>query len=199
MPGAQLLVIRSDADPVTNLLSIGSVNDVKAMLMRVIDYLKLNEVTALFTSLTPGKVEMEQTETGVSSLMDTWISLVQLESNGERNRLMFVIKSRGSAHSNQVREFVLTDQGPELVDVFVGPEGVVTGTARMAEIERERSARAAHAVESERRRLALARRTTSLEAQIADLQSQLAAESTEFDLFASDQDAGAAQGAAARR
>ena len=101
-------------DALTNLLSVGTVNDVRAMLMRVIDYLKLNEVTGLFTSLTPGKHETEDTEAGVSSLMDTWIVLTIQEVDKQRRREITVLKSRGMAHSNRVHEFQLTDHGLQL-------------------------------------------------------------------------------------
>jgi circadian clock protein KaiC len=111
---------------------------------------------------------------------------------------MFVIKSRGIAHSNQVREFVLSDQGPRLVEVYVGPEGVLTGSARRAQMQRESSARGAHRIEGERRRLALAQRATAIEAQIADLQAQLAAENEAYRAFVAAQDSGQSLGAADR-
>jgi circadian clock protein KaiC len=100
----------------TNLLTVGTANDVWAMLMRVIDYLKVNEVTGFFTSLTPGKYESEETEAGVSSLMDTWIVLTIEEIDRQRRREIRVLKSRGMAHSNRVHEFELTDQGLRLLD-----------------------------------------------------------------------------------
>ena len=101
------------------------------MLTRLIDFLKTRHITAIFNSLTEAGVDQEQTEMGVSSLMDTWILLRNIETNGERNRVLYVLKARGIAHSNQVREFVLTDHGIDLVNVYLGPEGVVTGSARM--------------------------------------------------------------------
>jgi circadian clock protein KaiC len=103
-------------DAVTNLLSVGTQNDVRAMLMRVIDYLKVNEVTGFFTSLTPGKNESEETEAGISSLMDTWIVMTFDEVNKQRNRAIRVLKSRGMAHSNRVREYALTDHGLRISD-----------------------------------------------------------------------------------
>jgi circadian clock protein KaiC len=102
-------------DAVTNLLTVGSPNDVRAMLMRVIDYLKVNEVTGLFTSLSPGKNESEETEAGVSSLMDAWIVMTIQEVNKVRHREIRVLKSRGMAHSNRVHEFELTDRGLRLL------------------------------------------------------------------------------------
>jgi circadian clock protein KaiC len=102
-------------DALTNLLTVGTANDVRAMLMRVIDYLKVNEVTGLFTSLTPGKNESEETEAGVSSLMDSWIVLTIEEIDRQRHREIRVLKSRGMAHSNRVHEFELTDHGLRLL------------------------------------------------------------------------------------
>jgi circadian clock protein KaiC len=108
-------------DPVTNLSAVGSTEEIKAMLTQVIDYCKNQGITGLFTSLTEGNGPMEQTDVGVSSLMDTWVLLRNIETpSGERNRLLFVLKSRGMAHSNQVREFVLSDRGVRLTDVYVG-------------------------------------------------------------------------------
>jgi circadian clock protein KaiC len=112
-------------DPVTNLLSVGTVNDVRAMLMRVIDYLKVNEVTGFFTSLTPGKTELEQTEAGVSSLVDTWIVLNINEVERERRRDLCVLKSRGMAHSNHIYEFMLTDHGLRVLN----PQGAQVSRA----------------------------------------------------------------------
>jgi circadian clock protein KaiC len=104
--------------------------DVKALLMRLIDVLKLNQITGLFTSLTASGTALEHTDVSVSSLMDTWILFRDIEYGGERSRAMYVLKSRGMAHSKQIREFMLTDHGVQLRDVYVGPAGVLTGTAR---------------------------------------------------------------------
>ena len=103
-------------DPVTNLMTVGTYSDVQAMLTRMIDHLKTENITALLTSLTPGKTDIERTETTISSLMDTWILLANDAAGGEHRRGLYVLKSRGMAHSNQVREFVLTDQGLQLLD-----------------------------------------------------------------------------------
>jgi circadian clock protein KaiC len=126
-------------DPVTNLSSGGTVNEAKSLLTRLIDYYKTNRSTTFFTSLTTGDRTEEASGIGISSLMDTWLLVRDLETNGERNRVLYVLKSRGMAHSNQVREFKLTDSGIDLVDVYVGPGGVLTGTARLAQQAREAS------------------------------------------------------------
>ena len=121
-------------DPITNLTSVGRRRDeIKAMLTRVIDFLKSEGITTIFTSLTSGGSALEQSEVGISSLMDTWLLLRMVESASERNRMLYVLKSRGMAHSNQMREFVLSDDGIELVDVYTGPGTVYTGSARLVQ------------------------------------------------------------------
>ena len=121
-------------DPVTNLIAVGSEIEVKAMLARLIDFMKLRQITALFTSLTEGGGAAERTDLGVSSLMDVWMLLGNLEANGERNRAIQIVKARGMAHSNQVREFVMTDHGITLVDISRGADGsVAIGSARDAQ------------------------------------------------------------------
>jgi circadian clock protein KaiC len=114
-------------DALTNLLTVGTANDVRAMLMRVIDYLKVNGVTGFFSSLTPGKYESEETEAGVSSLMDTWIVLTIREIDRQRRREIRVLKSRGMAHSNRVHEFELTDHGLRLLTGDTAPGIRATG------------------------------------------------------------------------
>ncbi len=127
-------------DPVTNLIAVGSDVEVKAMLARLIDFMKLRQITALFTSLTLGGAPAEVTDLGVSSLMDVWMLLGNREANGERNRSIQIVKARGMAHSNQVREFVMTDHGFTLVDVIRKVDGsVVVGSTRDAQ-QAERSA-----------------------------------------------------------
>ncbi|QIP14270.1 KaiC family protein [Spirosoma aureum] len=119
-------------DPITNLIAVGSVSDVKSMLIRLIDFLQSEQITVMFTALSLNNVINEQTDEGVSSLVDAWLLVKDIEHNGERNRGLYVMKSRGMKHSNQVREFVITDKGLDLVSVYLGPEGVLTGSAREA-------------------------------------------------------------------
>jgi len=110
-------------DPVTNLMTVGTFSDVQAMLTRMIDYLKTENITALLTSLTPGQRDIERTETSISSLMDTWILLVNDVVGGAHRRGLYVRKSRGMAHSNEVREFILTNRGLEVLEaVSAEPE-----------------------------------------------------------------------------
>jgi circadian clock protein KaiC len=136
-------------DPVTNLISVGSETEVKAMLARLIDFMKVRQVTALFTSLTGGGELAEQTDLGVSSLMDVWMLLGNIEANGERNRTIQIVKARGMSHSNQVREFVMNDHGMNLVDVSRAADGsVAIGSARGAQ---QRVAQSADARPARRR------------------------------------------------
>lgn len=165
-------------DPITNLMLGGTERDIQSMLVRLMDFLKAARVTTLFTSLTSGKnmAAMEQSEVGISSLIDTWILVREMEFDGERNRGLYVIKSRGMAHSNQVREFLLTRRGIKLVPVYLGAEGVLTGSARVAQEARERSASRLRTQETERRRLELERKRKAVKAQIASLRASFAAE-----------------------
>jgi circadian clock protein KaiC len=155
-------------DPVSDLLRIGSGADVAAMLTRQVDFLKAKGVTALFTSLS-SNADPAQADQHVASLVDTWLLVKTMEGNGEHNRLLYVLKSRGIAHSNQIREFLLTDQGIELADVYVGPQGVLTGSARQAQEALERSDGTARLEDLEQRRVNLERRRESVEAQTAAL------------------------------
>jgi circadian clock protein KaiC len=154
-------------DPLTNFTAVGTVTEARSMLVRLIDMLKSKQITAMFTSLTTGGNALEQSEVGVSSLMDTWLLLRDVELGGERNRVMYILKSRGMAHSNQLREFLLTDHGIELEDVYIGLEGVLTGSSRLAQEAREKAAAVTRADEIESKRRELERARQASEAQIA--------------------------------
>ena len=167
-------------DPVTNLSSVASETDVKAMLVRLLDEMKFNHITTLFTTLTAPGNTLEQTEVGMSSLADTWLLLRDIEIGGERNRGLYILKSRGMAHSNQIREFLLTDKGVDLIDVYVGPSGVLTGSARMSQETQERGIELAHQQEIERRKENVETKRKALEAQIASLRAQFQAEEQEL-------------------
>jgi len=168
-------------DPVTNVTEIGSAMEAKAMLTRLVDFLKARGVTALFTSLTSGADHAEMTEVGISSLMDTWLLVRNLESNGERNRGLYVLKSRGMPHSNQIREFILTDRGAQLLDVYTGPAGVLAGTARIVQEERDKAESLTLRNEIERKRRELASKREAMQAQVAALHARFAAESSELE------------------
>jgi len=167
-------------DPITNLITVGSVSEVKAMLIRLIDFLQEEQVTVMFTALTLNNIVNEQTDEGVSSLVDAWILVRDIEFNGERNRGMYIMKSRGMKHSNQVREFVITDKGLDLVEVYLGPEGVLTGSAREAQKLHEQTGEVLRefAVSSKDREIN--RKRKMLEAKISNLQIEF--ESAEEEL-----------------
>lgn len=169
-------------DPVTNLTSVGSENEVAAMLTRLIDMLKTQHVTCMFTSLVAGDAEIiDVSEVGISSLMDTWIGLRNIETNGERNRGLYILKSRGMKHSNQIREFILTDNGIKLTDVYVGPGGVLTGTARASQEAGEKADAILRQQAIERRQRELERKRESVEAQIAALRADYQADVEEVE------------------
>lgn len=159
-------------DPITNFLAVGDRTETKAMLTRLIDFLKSREITAMFTSLTSGGHDLEDSEVDVSSLMDTWLLVKNIETNGERNRGLYILKARGIAHSNQVREFLLTDNGIQLVDAYVGSEGVLMGSARSSQIARENAVEADRKFAMERKQRELRRKQELYEAQLMALKGQ---------------------------
>jgi circadian clock protein KaiC len=161
-------------DPLSSLMSGAGENtsDLTNMVLRVIDRLKQLGTTGFFTSLTSGGHAAEATELNISSLVDTWLLLRDLESDGERNRVLYVLKSRGMAHSNQLREFLMTKNGVELREAYLGPAGVLTGSARLAQELRERDDESRVKRESEDRRLALGRKLRAAEAQILALEAE---------------------------
>jgi circadian clock protein KaiC len=119
-------------DPITNLITVGDQNEVKSILIRLLDFLQQEQITVMFTSLSQSSNTTNNQEENVSSLVDVWIAVQDIELNGERNRGIYVLKSRGMKCSNQVREFVITDHGIEVVELMIGPEGVLVGSAREA-------------------------------------------------------------------
>ncbi len=171
-------------DPVTALMATVGSDDVRAMTTRLIDSLKTDGTTAMFTTLTAGASSsslLEVTEVGISSLVDTWVLLRDIELSGERNRGIYILKSRGMAHSNQIREFLISSEGVELVNVYLGPEGVLTGAARAAQEARTRQAEAERQEELQRTRRKHENHRAALEAQIAVLRAELAAEEVEAE------------------
>jgi circadian clock protein KaiC len=159
-------------DPITNLVTIGTVSEVRSMLIRLIDFLQQNQISVLFTALTYNNSSTEQTDQGVSSLVDAWITVRDLESNGERNRGLYIMKARGMRHSNQVREFLITDEGLKLVDVFLGPDGVLIGSAREQQQLEEATGQELKTYASGRRDREIQRKKTVLEAKIASLNEE---------------------------
>ena len=167
-------------DPVTNLVSVGVMNDVTAMLIRLIDFLQTAQITVMFTALTLNAPLSEKTDEGISSLIDTWLQVRDIETNGERNRGLYVIKSRGIRHSNQVREFMITDKGLDLVEVYLGPEGVLTGSAREAQEIKEKTGGILHDYAVDAKDREISRRRKMLESKIMGLQTEF--ESVEEEL-----------------
>ena len=165
-------------DPISNLITTGTQFETEAMLLRLVDFLKTKQITALMTHLTSGasgRDIIEATDVGISSIVDTWLLVRDIELGGERNRGLYVLKSRGMPHSNQIREFLLTSEGIQLLDVYVGAEGVLTGSMRVAQEARERSTALARAEEMELRQRELKRRRAALEAQIRALREEFEA------------------------
>lgn len=174
-------------DPVSSFTNNGSVADSHSMLIRLIDFLKSRQITCLMTALTGGGEAYEQTQVNVSSIVDSWILMRDIELGGERNRGLYVLKSRGMAHSNQIREFLLTSRGIELQEVYVGQEGVLTGSMRRAQEAREQAAELAKVQKAESLQRQLERKRKSIQAQIAALQAELGYDETEFAALADNE------------
>ncbi|WP_250626312.1 circadian clock protein KaiC [Pinirhizobacter soli] len=163
--------------------------EIHATLIRLADICKSKGITAMFTSLSTANEQMNEGERSVSSLMDTWISLSDIEANGERNRVLYLLKSRGMNHSKQLREYRLTSHGVDMVDAYVGPEGVLTGTARVAQEAREREAGVVRQQAIDRRRRELARKRAAIEREVAERMSALEAEESEVAMMLEEDEA----------
>jgi circadian clock protein KaiC len=164
----QIVVI----DPIYNLSAVGTSNELHSMLLRLIDFLKMQAVTGMFISLDSNQAS-DNDESKVSSLMDTWLQLRNIEYSSERNRGLYILKSRGMQHSNQIREFLLTDKGIRLRDVYLGSGGVLTGSARLAQEAKEAKAQLEQQEAIERRMRESARKRQLLQQQIAALTAEL--------------------------
>ncbi len=167
-------------DPITSLMDVGTAAECRGMVTRLVDYLKAKQVTTLFTSLTQGGHALQQSEASMSSLMDSWLLLQDFEGNGERNRVLYVLKARGMRHSNQVREFLISDKGVDLVDAYIGPSGVLTGSARAAQTASEKAEALASQQEAGRRKRELERKRAALDRQISGLRSEYEAGAEEL-------------------
>ncbi|MBO1079900.1 circadian clock protein KaiC [Roseomonas haemaphysalidis] len=173
----QLVVV----DPISAFR--GPVGEVQSALLRIVDLLKSRGITGLFTSLMHHAAPADSMDLGLSSLMDSWVRLANEEANGEMNRTLYVVKSRGMSHSNQVREYIMSGAGIGLIAPYVGPEGVLTGSARLSQAAREQAARNRRAQEAERRGRELARRRAAMERQIEEMRAALEAEEREGRLL----------------
>jgi circadian clock protein KaiC len=167
-------------DPITSLMDLGTASEGKGMVTRLIDYLKEGQVTSFFTSLTQGGHALQQSEGGMSSLMDSWLLLQDYEGNGERNRVLYVLKARGMKHSNQIREFLISGHGIDVVDAYIGPSGVLTGSARAAQSSLEKAAVVASQQEAARRKREIERKRAAIERQIGGLRSDYESEAVEL-------------------
>lgn len=167
----------------------GSSTEIHGTLIRLADICKTKGITALYTSLSGSGAQMDEGERSMSSLMDTWVSLQDVEANGERNRVLYLLKSRGMNHSKQLREYQLTDHGIELVDAYIGPQGVLTGTARQAQEAREREADLVRRQDTDRRRTEVTRKRAAIERQIAEMRAGIEAEEKEIAKLIEQEDA----------
>lgn len=177
-------------DPISSFLTGGVDADIKSMLTRLIDFCKSQQITTLFTDLTTAAaINTEATQEGVSSLMDTWLLLRDVELNGERNRLIYILKSRGMAHSNQVREFRITPEGIVLSEVYIGPGQVLTGSARVQQEAQDRMDALMRQQEMKVRQRELEGKRKSIEAQVSALQAQALALHDQEEMLRSEQQA----------
>jgi circadian clock protein KaiC len=168
-------------DPVSSFEDAGTPRDAHVMLMRAIDILKARQITTVFTSLTPGGDTSEQTAVGVSSLIDTWLLVRNIEQNGMRTRGLYVLKSRGMNHSNAVRELLITNHGIQLEDVYLGPDGILVGAARIARQAQDRAEAAASMAGIEHKHGMLERKRAALKAKVAELESEFNAEAHDIE------------------
>jgi circadian clock protein KaiC len=164
-------------DPISNLITAGNQREVNATLTLLIDFLKTEGITGFFTVLTESGGRLETSDVGISSLIDTWMLVRDIEFSGERNRGLYVLKSRGMNHSNQIREFLLSSKGIKLVDVYLGPAGMLTGSARVALQGQERDASARQADENELKLAQLEHKRKAMEAHIEALRAEFEADS----------------------
>jgi circadian clock protein KaiC len=174
-------------DPISNLIAAGTASEVKSILTRLIDYLKMNEISTFLTDLTHFGSSLERTSEEISSLIDTWLLLRDIELRGERNRGLYILKSRGMAHSNQIQEFLLTNQGIDLIDIYTGSGEALTGSARAVQDAEEKASELACRHEADRRQREQERKRKALEAKIAALRAEFEAESEELHLMTEEE------------
>jgi circadian clock protein KaiC len=174
-------------DPLGSLIQAGNRRDAQAMLIRLIDFLKQRGTTAFLTNLTSGGEALEKTDVAISSIVDSWLFMRDIELDGERNRALYVLKSRGMAHSNQLREFLLTERGVDLLDVYVGPEGVLTGSSRLSQEAREQAAKLTRQQEAQRKERERMRKREALEARILALRKDFDLEEEESEMAGAEE------------
>jgi circadian clock protein KaiC len=174
-------------DPISNLSAAGTTAEVKSILTRLIDYLKMKNITTFLTDLTHFIGNLEHTSEEISSLIDTWLLLRDIELNGERNRGLYILKSRGMAHSNQIQEFLLTNDGIGLIDIYTGSGNVLTGSARATQEAGEKASEQLRRREVERRLREQERKRNALEIKIEALRAEFDVETQEVHLMAEEE------------
>jgi circadian clock protein KaiC len=174
-------------DPISNLSAAGTSSEVKSILTRLVDYLKMKNISTFLTDLTHFTGSLEHTSEEISSLIDTWLLLRDIELNGERNRGLYILKSRGMAHSNQIQEFLLTNQGIGLIDIYTGSGEVLTGSARATQEAGEKASELVRWREVDRRLREQERKKNALEAKIAALRAEFDVETQEVHLMAEEE------------
>ncbi len=168
-------------DPASAFTLVGNPTEINLMLTRFLDFLKARKVTTLLTTLTSGAMPLAATESGISSIVDTCLMLREIESNGERNRGIYILKSRGMAHSNQIHEFLITDRGIDVLDVYTGSAGVLSGTARLTQEAKDKAENRSRELEIQRKRRELKRRRKELDENIESLKRRFEAETEQLE------------------
>jgi len=175
-------------DALTDFISLGAFNEVRQMILRVVDFLKMREITAMFTSMSESAAT-EQTGVGLSSAFDTWIHLSNVQGNLERNRTLVVVKSRGMAHSNQVREFVMSSKGVELVDIYSTAAGAFMGTARLAQMAADEAAGTVRREGTASRERQIEEKRRAMEARIAAMRAEFESDIKETEMLIAEEKA----------
>ncbi|WP_435549646.1 KaiC family protein [Desulfobacterium sp. N47] len=174
-------------DPISNLSSAGTAAEVKSILTRLIDFTKMKKISTFLTDLTHFTGSLEHTSEEISSLIDTWLLLRDIELNGERNRGLYILKSRGMAHSNQIQEFLLTNHGISLIDIYTGSGEILTGSARATQKAEEKASELARRFEVDSKLREQERKRKVLEEKIAAIRAEFDAESEELYLIAEEE------------
>ena len=166
-------------DPLNGFITGDNIDDVKSMLMRLADFLKTKQISSMFTQFMSSNVAHGTGDIAIASMVDTWLVMHDIEIGGERNRCLYILKSRGMGHSNQVRECLITDHGVELCEVYVGAGGVLTGSARIAQEAQELALTLTRKQEVERRQIEIESRRKALEAKVAALRAEFGVQEAE--------------------
>ena len=174
-------------DPISNLSTAGTATEVKSILTRLVDYLKMKNISTFLTDLTHFTGSLEHTSEEISSLIDTWLLLRDIELNGERNRGLYILKSRGMAHSNQIQEFLLTNQGIDLIDIYTGAGDVLTGSARATQEAGEKATELVRWREVDRKLREQKRKKNALETKITAMRAEFDVETQEVHLMAEEE------------